>query len=90
MNQGLFLRILNGIQQVDNYFTQRADCTGLGGLGPFQKITAAFRILAYGVPADAVDEYVQIGESTARECLARFCHVVIEAFGSYYLHRPNA
>jgi hypothetical protein len=38
------------------------------GLGPLQKVCAAMRILAYGLPSDAVDEYIQIGESTAREC----------------------
>jgi hypothetical protein len=29
-------------------------------------VTAAFRMLAYGIPADYVDEYVRIGESTAQ------------------------
>jgi hypothetical protein len=38
---------------------------------------------AYGMPADAIDEYVQIGESTAREALHRFCSAVISAFGSH-------
>jgi hypothetical protein len=33
------------------------------GLGPLQKVCAAMRILAYGLPSDAVDEYIQIGES---------------------------
>jgi hypothetical protein len=31
------------------------------GLGPLQKVCAAMRILAYGLPSDAVDEYIQIG-----------------------------
>ncbi len=46
-------------------------------------------ILAYGVPADAVDEYVQIGESTAREALNHFCRAVIAAFGNEYLRSPT-
>ncbi|XP_019198893.1 PREDICTED: uncharacterized protein LOC109192647 [Ipomoea nil] len=47
----------------DNYCVQRRDKTGRLGLSTLQKVTAAFRILAYGVPADATDEYIQIGES---------------------------
>jgi hypothetical protein len=47
------------------------------------------RILAYGLPADAVDEYVQIAESTTRESLEHFCRVVISAFGKEYLHFAN-
>ncbi|XP_062115910.1 uncharacterized protein LOC133830029 [Humulus lupulus] len=46
-------------------------------------------MLAYGVPADATDEYIKIGESTALESLKRFCHVVVEVFGTHYLRSPN-
>ena len=48
-----------------------------------------FRILAYGVPADATDEYVKIGESTAIECVKRFCHAIVEIFASRYLREPT-
>jgi hypothetical protein len=72
MNRPLFLRIMEGLQQQDTYFTQRVDATGMPGLGPLQKVCAAMRVLAYGLPSDAVDEYIQIGESTARECLHHF------------------
>jgi len=47
------------------------------------------RILAYGLPADAVDEYVRIGDSTARQALNHFCQAVIEVFGEQYLRAPN-
>jgi hypothetical protein len=66
MSRPLFLRIMQGLQQQDNYVTQRVDVIGLAGLGPLQKVCVAMRILAYGLPSDAVDEYIQIGESTAR------------------------
>ncbi|KAK6777273.1 hypothetical protein RDI58_023990 [Solanum bulbocastanum] len=32
-----------------------------------------FRMLAYGLLADATDEYVKIGESTTIESMKRFC-----------------
>ncbi|TVU25793.1 hypothetical protein EJB05_28302 [Eragrostis curvula] len=89
MKRHVFIRILNGVHSVDRYFQQRENCTGLLGLSPLQKVVAAMRILAYGLPADAVDEYVQIGESTAREALYHFCSVVIAAFGKEYLRSPT-
>jgi hypothetical protein len=89
MSRPLFLRILQGLQQQDSYFTQRVDATGMPGLGPLQKVCAAMRVLAYGLPSDAVDEYIQIGESTARECLQHFCRGIIAYFSGWYLRTPN-
>ncbi|XP_020395832.1 protein ALP1-like [Zea mays] len=89
MSRPLFLRILQGLQQHDIYFTQRVDATGMPGLGPLQKVCAAMRILAYGLPSDAVDEYIQIGESTARECLHHFCRAIIDCFSAWYLRTPT-
>jgi hypothetical protein len=42
MHRPLFLRILRAVQQEDDYFTIRCDATGLAGLGPLQKVCAAF------------------------------------------------
>jgi hypothetical protein len=61
-------------------------------LSPIQKCTAAIRairMLAYGSPVDAIDEYVRIGETTAVECLERFVQGVLDIFGENYLRRPN-
>ncbi|XP_019157576.1 PREDICTED: uncharacterized protein LOC109154175 [Ipomoea nil] len=60
------------------------------GLSTLQKVTAAFRILAYGVAEDATDEYIQIRESIAIESLKRFCRAVVEVFGQRYLRAPDA
>jgi hypothetical protein len=89
MKKHVFLRILNGVQSVNGYFEQRENCTGLLGLSALQKVVAAIRILAYGLPADAVDEYVEIGETTARDALRHFCSAVIDAFGKEYLRSPT-
>ncbi|KAK3200421.1 hypothetical protein Dsin_023836 [Dipteronia sinensis] len=62
---------------------------GKDGLSPLQKMIAAMRMLAYGYPADILDEYVQIGESTAIESLKRFCDAVIGVFEKQYLRKPN-
>ena len=63
MSRLLFIRIMEGLQQQYSYFTQRVDATGLAALSPLQKVCAAMQILAYGLPTDVVDEYIQIGES---------------------------
>ncbi|KAJ9543304.1 hypothetical protein OSB04_023011 [Centaurea solstitialis] len=89
MNQTLFLRILDAVVAHDNYFVQKRNSAGRLGLSSLQKVTAAFRLLAYGVPADYVDEYVQIGESTAIESLKRFVVAIVEVFGDEYLRSPN-
>jgi hypothetical protein len=89
MSRPLFIRIMEGVQQQDSYFTQRVDATGLPRLGPLQKVCAAMHILAYGLPTDVEDEYIQIGESTARECLNHFCRAIIAHFTGWYLRTPN-
>jgi hypothetical protein len=89
MSRSLFLRIMEGLQQQDSYFTQQVDATGLARLGPLQKVCAAMWILAYDLPTDVVDEYIQIGESTARECFIHFYRALIAYFSEWYLRTPN-
>ncbi|XP_062107258.1 uncharacterized protein LOC133818413 [Humulus lupulus] len=90
MGRALFLHIYDAVQRHDNYFVQRRDGLGNLGLSGLRKVTVVFRMLAYGVPANAIDEYIKIGESTALESLKRFFHVVVEVFGTRYLRSPNA
>ncbi|XP_052109291.1 uncharacterized protein LOC127744108 [Arachis duranensis] len=58
MRRDVFLRIVDALSNVYLYFHQRVDAIGRRGLSPLQKCTAAIRMLAYGVAADAVDDYV--------------------------------
>ncbi|XP_063944669.1 uncharacterized protein LOC108212054 [Daucus carota subsp. sativus] len=90
MRRSLFMRIEEAVTANDNYFTQRTDAVGVRGLSSLQKVTAALRMLAYGTAADAIDDYVRIGESTAIESLRRFVKSIVEVFGTEYLRRPNA
>nr|XP_034569929.1 putative nuclease HARBI1 [Setaria viridis] len=89
MRRTLFVRIWNAVEEHDEYFVQKRNAAGVLGLSSLQKITAAFRMLTYGVAADATDDYVRIGESTAIESLRRFVSAVIEVFGDEYLRSPN-
>ncbi|GAA0175444.1 hypothetical protein LIER_28614 [Lithospermum erythrorhizon] len=47
-------------------------------------------MLAYGVAADACDEYVKIGEKTTLECLCKFCEGIISIFEKGYMRRASA
>lgn len=89
MRRNLFLRITEDIQAHDPYFVQKRDATGRLGISTTVKVTAAMRQLAYGLPADALDEILDIGESTALECLKRFCRAIVEMYDAEYLRRPT-
>jgi hypothetical protein len=71
---------MNAVEEHDDYFVQKRNAAGTLGLSCLQKVTAAFKMLAYGVPANA---------STALQCLRRFVVVVVEVFDSEYLRLPN-
>ncbi|RWR94628.1 putative nuclease HARBI1 [Cinnamomum micranthum f. kanehirae] len=71
MRKALFLRIVNAVEAHDLYFKQKRSCAGSLGLSALRKVIAAVRMLAYGVAADAVDDYVRIAESTSIESLSR-------------------
>ena len=90
MGRHVFLHIVDAVTNFDPYFQQRLDAAGRKGLSPLQKCTAAMRMLSYGVSADAVDDYVRIGESTAVECLKKFVSNVITIFEGEYLRKPNS
>ncbi|XP_056865646.1 uncharacterized protein LOC108835361 isoform X1 [Raphanus sativus] len=89
MNKPLFLSIVDRLSQNIPFFQQRRDAVGRLGLTALQKCTAAIRMLAYGCAADAVDEYLRLGESTALSCLTHFTAGVIQLFGDEYLRRPT-
>ncbi|CAH9093024.1 unnamed protein product, partial [Cuscuta epithymum] len=72
MNIELFTQILQDVENYDSYFRQKIDAVGNIGLSPLQKMVAAIRMLAYGCPADLLDEYIQIGETTSIESLKHF------------------
>ncbi|XP_028105987.1 uncharacterized protein LOC114305064 [Camellia sinensis] len=89
MRRSLFVSILHDIQQVNEYFIQTRDASGAPGLSGVQKMTAALWILQYGVPADAVDEYIRIGESTAIAALNFFTRSIVATYEAVYLRSPN-
>jgi hypothetical protein len=90
MLKALFLRIVATIESLDDYFRQKPDARGVLGASPIQKAVGAFRMLAYGVSADFLNDYVSLGESTIIESLKHFVKAVVDIFGDEYLRAPNA
>jgi hypothetical protein len=82
MSRNLFNRIVNGILEHDyeGYFTQTRNSAGALGLHPLQKMTAAMRMLSYGIAADLADEYIRSAESTNLESCKKFVIKVCEVF----------
>ncbi|GKA78847.1 hypothetical protein Tco_0785384 [Tanacetum coccineum] len=60
------------------YFQEGCDAVGKAGISALVKCTSAIRQLAYAAVPDSLDEYLQIGEKTSRDCLMHFCNGVIE------------
>jgi hypothetical protein len=90
MNRPLFFRLQFALEAHDPYFIQKRNAARTLGLLSLQKMTAALRILAYGVAADSTDEYVRIGESAAIESLKKFVKAVVNIFSEEYLRSPNS
>ena len=90
MSEDLFQHIANSVKHHDQYFAHGRSCVGLLGHSTIQKVTAALRMMAYGIPTNLVDNHLAMGESTSIECVKRFAVVVVEVFGLEYLRTPNA
>nr|XP_023912228.1 uncharacterized protein LOC112023835 [Quercus suber] len=89
MKHSLFLCIQSKVEARDSYFVQKKDSANKLSLSSLQKITAALRMLVYGVSGDLKDEYVRIGDTTTLQSLKKFVTVVIDVFSEEYLTKPN-
>ncbi|GKA37902.1 hypothetical protein Tco_0724467 [Tanacetum coccineum] len=88
VNRLLFLEIVEGIEKYIethyplpahfDFFVVRPDATGLMGFSVIMKCTSAIRQLAYGTSPDALDEYLQMGEHCARNCLDFFTMCIMD------------
>ena len=72
MSRSLFLCIHSRFEATEPYFVQKRNVANTLGLSSLQKMIAAIRMLAYGVLADFMDEYLRIGESTTIKSLKKF------------------
>jgi hypothetical protein len=90
MSIDLFKHIAMEVTRYDRFFEQRRNTAGELGHSTYQKVTAALRMLAYGIPDDLIDDHLAMGESTSILCVKRFAVAIVNVFGSTYLRAPNA
>ncbi|XP_062177756.1 uncharacterized protein LOC133882538 [Alnus glutinosa] len=90
MQRSLFNRIQIEIEAHEPYFVQRRDAAKKLGHSSLQKITAALRMLAYGVSGDFMNEYLGIAENIATKCLRKFVKSVISIYSDKYLRSSNS
>jgi hypothetical protein len=69
MSRELFLVILNGVRDYNDYFEAKYKCTSKIGFSSYQQCSAAIRQLAYGVPCDLIEDYMRMSESTCHEAI---------------------
>ncbi|GJS78751.1 hypothetical protein Tco_0728632 [Tanacetum coccineum] len=89
MSRSLFTGIVEEVTLQCAFFREKEDCTGKLGISPLIKCTSAIRQLAYGTVPDALDEYLQMGNATSRQCLEYFCTSIIQIFGPEFLRKPT-
>ena len=53
------------------------------------KVIVTHKILANGIPADIIDEYLRIGENTVIESLRAFIKTIVKVFSNWYLRASN-
>ncbi|XP_076948964.1 uncharacterized protein LOC143621420 [Bidens hawaiensis] len=85
----LFLRIVGDLERDYDFFQQRDDARGKPGYSPLQKCTTAIRQLAYRTMSDAMEEYLQMSETMAREALHTFCECITQLYHKKYLRKPT-
>nr|GEY17542.1 hypothetical protein [Tanacetum cinerariifolium] len=84
MSRRLFTKIVREVTDVSYFFQQGDDCTGHRGISSLMKCTSAIRQMAYGSVADSLEEYLQMGVTTARKSLQIFCKVIMNLYGEEF------
>ena len=88
MSRRLFLKMVDTICAFDLYFLQNFDATETLGLWSIQKCIAAIRMIGYGVPSDATDEYTRAAKNIAMESMKRFVRAIRGIYEKQYLRHP--
>lgn len=68
---------------------RRCNATGRNGIYPLEKVISGLRALCYRVPADYLEEKMQIGESIALECMTELYSAVISGLKDQYLAKQS-
>ncbi|KAL6134201.1 hypothetical protein ACLB2K_066434 [Fragaria x ananassa] len=89
MRPHVFNQMMHDVANHDSYFVQKPNASGRLGLSTEQKLACTMRMLAYGLPADLCDEFLNIAESIALEILSHFTRAIWKVYHKHYLCRPS-
>ncbi|GJU77909.1 ALP1-like protein [Tanacetum coccineum] len=89
ISRRLFTKIVREVTDAYHFFQEIYDCRGQRRISALMKCTTAIRQLAYGCVPDSLDEYLQMGATTARKCLENFCEVIMNLYGEEFLRKPT-
>ena len=84
----LFSKLLFEIQHKETghpEFREKRDARGVLGPTALSRLTVVIRILAYGIPFDAVQEYTGVIENIARICTYAFCDWLAAKYAHIHL-----
>nr|GFC10113.1 hypothetical protein [Tanacetum cinerariifolium] len=89
MSRKLFTNIVRKVTDYSLFFQQTNDYAGRLGISSLMKCTFTIRQMAYKAIPDALDEYLQMGETTTRDSLRLFCKAIMELYGEEFLRKPT-
>ncbi|XP_050156260.1 uncharacterized protein LOC126630185 [Malus sylvestris] len=89
MMRHVFVRLLYDVQQVNPYFRHRLGKASHPGFSTHQKVTVALRMIAYGSPADSMDETYGMFESICLDTLAEYCNTIVQLYKEEYICELN-
>ncbi|GKE18132.1 WAT1-related protein isoform X1 [Tanacetum coccineum] len=89
MRRKLFTHIVPELTHTYSYFQQTINAVGRCGISVLVMCTFAILQLAYNAIPDSLDEYLQIGNKIARDCLVGFCNGIMELYGDDYLRKST-
>ena len=71
---------MDDVSTYNTWIVQRLDALGRLELSTLQKCVVAISMFAYGMQANACDNYYTLGESTVFECMKSFVILVRGCF----------
>jgi hypothetical protein len=90
MMKAMFLDINHAVAMRNRYFQRRVNAVGVPNFTTLQKVAVTVHMLVYEGPADRLDEYIRIGQSTILECINKFTRTMVQEYEEdIYLREPN-
>jgi len=86
MDRDMFWEIYDRLRNQDP-FQQKYDALKKPGISPLVRLVGCLRMLRYGLPADILDENIQISRSVLMDSVKQFCRLIKKEFGAQYLNR---